>query len=179
MSPLRALAFVVAFGLLAARVNAQTLRIFHIDVESADAALFVMPNGKTLLIDSGGNGKGPRILKAMSDAGVSTIDVFVNSHYHEDHFGGIDEVVDAGTVRTVGEDARPLRPGDTIPLDPLVTITVIGSSGRVIGDTAPVNHCHENDLSVSLLISYAGFKAFFGGDTEKTRRQRLPPGIWS
>jgi hypothetical protein len=36
--------------------GAQTLRIFHIDVEQGDAALVVMPNGKTLLIDSGKNG---------------------------------------------------------------------------------------------------------------------------
>jgi len=191
------------FVLWAQLVQAQTLRIFHIDVESADAALLVMPNGKTLLIDSGGNGKGPRLKRAMDDAGVSQIDVFVNSHYHDDHFGGIDELVDAGTsvlvleafdrgeksrcfsaaqmakdrfadyMRTVGEDARPLRPGDTIALGPLVTITVIGSSGRVIGDTAPVSHCHENDLSVSLLISFAGFKAFFGGDTEKTTEAKI------
>src|SRR5687768_9882645 len=85
------------FVLWAQLVQAQTLRIFHIDVESADAALLVMPNGKTLLIDSGGNGKGPRLKRAMDDAGVSQIDVFVNSHYHDDHFGGIDELVDAGT----------------------------------------------------------------------------------
>jgi hypothetical protein len=43
------------------------MRIFHIDVESADAALLVMANGKTLLIDSGGNGKGLRLKRAMDD----------------------------------------------------------------------------------------------------------------
>ena len=69
----------VVFVLWAQLVQAQTLRIFHIDVESADATLLVLPNGKTLLIDSGGNGKGPRLKRAMDDVGVSQIDVFVNS----------------------------------------------------------------------------------------------------
>ena len=69
--------------------TAQTLRIFNIDVEQADAALIVMPNGKTLLIDSGKNGHGSRIRNVMQQAGVTQIDAFVASHYHEDHFGGI------------------------------------------------------------------------------------------
>lgn len=31
----------------------QTLRIYHIDVEQADATLFVSPSGRTMLVDSG------------------------------------------------------------------------------------------------------------------------------
>jgi beta-lactamase superfamily II metal-dependent hydrolase len=75
---------------------AQTLRIYHIDVEQADAALLVMPNGKTLLIDSGKNNMGQRIRNAMQQAGVTQIDAFIDSHYHEDHYGGIDDLVDMG-----------------------------------------------------------------------------------
>lgn len=135
--------------------------IYNIDVEQADAALLVMPNGKTLLIDSGKNGHGQRVKTVMDRAGVTKIDVFVASHYHEDHYGGIDDLVDMGVpvleafdrgdkdfvssdtkkqktykdyMRTVGEDARPLRRGDAISLDPLVTITCIGSGGVVIGE---------------------------------------------
>jgi competence protein ComEC len=173
--------------------SAQTLRIYHIDVEQADAALVVMPNGKTLLIDSGKNGHGSRIKAVMALAGVTQIDAFVNSHYHEDHFGGIDDLVNMGIsvletydrgkkefvdeqdsekptfedyMAAVGEDAHALRPGDTIDLDPLVTVRCIAASGFVIGeaDGPPPTH-EENDLSVSILLTFAGFKAFFGGDT--------------
>ena len=177
------------------RAEAQTLRIYQIDVEQADAALVVMPNGRTLLIDSGKNGHGPRIHHVMQQAGVTQIDAFVNSHYHEDHFGGIDDLVDMGVsvlkaydrggksccvstskkrqktfkdyMRTVGEYAMPLRPGDMINLDPLVTVTTISSGGDVIGETNPMHGPDENNLSVSLLITFGGFKAFFGGDIEK------------
>src|SRR5687768_1930230 len=179
--------------LFAGPLSAQTLRIYNIDVEQADAALLVMPNGKTLLIDSGKNGHGQRVKAVRDRAGVTTIDAFVASHYHEDHYGGIDDLVDMGVpvleaydrgdkgfvpqttkqqqtykdyMRTVGEDARPLRRGDTISLDPLVTITCIGSGGVVIGETTPIPADEENDLSVSLLITFDGFRAYFGGDTE-------------
>jgi beta-lactamase superfamily II metal-dependent hydrolase len=175
-------------------VSAQTLRIFHIDVEQADAALIVMPNGKSLLIDSGNNGHGKRIKKVMDQAGVTQIDAFVASHYHADHFGGVHELVEDDEIsilesfdrgrrdlvpaedktktrykeymRTVGEDAIGLRPGDTINLDPLVTVRCIASSGAVLGASA-VSSSDENDLSVSLLIEFAGFKAYFGGDTHE------------
>jgi len=171
----------------------QTLRIYHIDVEQADAALVVMPNGKTLLIDSGKNGHGSRIKAVMDLAGVTQIDAFVNSHYHEDHFGGIDDLVNMGVtvheaydrgkkefvdesdldngtfedyMAAVGEDAHALRPGDTINLDPLVTVTCVAASGLVTGEPdGPPPSTDENELSVSLVLSFAGFKALFGGDT--------------
>ena len=76
--------------------------------------------------------------------------------------------------RTVGEDAHPLRPGDTIALDPLVTITCIASGGVAIGegeDGAPA--AEENDMSVALLITFRGFKAFYGGDTEAPTETKI------
>jgi competence protein ComEC len=185
---------------LAGAATAQTLRIYNVDVEQADATLLVMPNGKTLLIDSGKNGHGRRIKAVMDKAGVTHIDAFVASHYHEDHYGGIDDLVDMGVpvlasydrgdkgflpdtttnqktfkdyMRAVGEDARPLRRGTTIVLDPLVTITCIGSGGVVIGETRPIPADEENDLSVSLVVSFAGFRAYFGGDTEASTEAKL------
>ena len=176
--------------LFASAAWAQTLRIYQIDVEQADSALVVMPNGKTLLIDSGKNGMGKRIKAVMDTAGVTQIDAFVDSHYHEDHFGGIDDLknlnvpilesydrgrrdlVPAGDktkgtykdyMQAVGEDAHALKPGDTINLDPLVSVTCISSSGLVVGDTATTPaSSEENDLSVSILLNFRGFKAFFG-----------------
>ena len=183
--------------------SGQTLRIYNIDVEQADAALIVMPNGKTLLVDSGKNGEGGRVKAVMDKAGVTTIDAFVDSHYHEDHFGGIDDLVDMGVqvlesydrgdkdflpaskkaqktfkdyMRTVGEDAITLHRGDTINLDPLVTVTCISSGGVVVGEANPVPGAEENDLSVSLLLTFDGFRAFFGGDIEQPTEAKIAAG---
>ena len=76
----------VSFFLFQATAQAQNLRIFHIDVEQADATLIVSPSGDTLLVDSGKNGHGARIKAVMDEAEVNQIDHYVTTHYHEDHF---------------------------------------------------------------------------------------------
>ena len=201
----RRILFAVAVSLcLASLASAQTLRIYHIDVEQADSALVVMPNGRTLLIDSGKNGHGKRIKAVMDQAGVTRIDAFVDSHYHEDHFGGIDDLKNLGVpilesydrgrkdtvsasdkskptykdyMQAVGEDAHALKPGDVLTLDPLVTVTCISSSGVVINDPSPTPaSSEENDLSVSLLLTFGGFKAFFGCDTEAPTEAKIAAG---
>lgn len=76
--------------------QAQRLKICHIDVDQADATLFIAPNGSTLLVAAGENGKGRAIKKILDLEGINRIDYFVNTHYHKDHYGGIDELVNAG-----------------------------------------------------------------------------------
>jgi competence protein ComEC len=194
-----ALALVLLAG-VAHRAVAQTLRIYHIDVDQASATLFVSPAGHTLLVDSGKNGHGARILAALARAGVDSIDYFVDTHYHEDHYGGIDEVVDAGIPvgtaydrgdkehlppsrldstykgydRTVGHNATPLTRGRPIPLDPLMTVTCTNAGGVVLGESDPPKHAgEENDMSIGLLIVYDGFRYWIGGDTERSTEVKM------
>jgi competence protein ComEC len=173
-------------------VSQTTLRIYHIDVNQADATLLVSPSGNTLLIDSGDNGDGPEIKAVMDSAGVTSIDHFVCTHYHADHYGGIDDLVNAGvTVGTaydradkpyvstttlgsdtyedyddaVGADATPLRRRHTIELDPDVSVVCLAHGGAVLGEVNPVvTGDEENDMSIVLLIEYGDFRYFTGGD---------------
>jgi beta-lactamase superfamily II metal-dependent hydrolase len=189
-----ALGLALALG-MAGHAGAQTLRIYHIDVDQAAATLFVAPGGRTLLVDSGKNGHGSRIRAILQLAGVTRIDHFVATHYHEDHYGGIDEVVAAGipigtahdrgdkaflppekltdddTYRdydtAVGHSAHHLTRGETIDLDPLMTVTCISSGGVVLGENDPPQPGgEENDMSIGLLITFRGFRYWVGGDTE-------------
>ena len=65
--------------------QAQRLKIYHIDVDQADATLFIAPNGSTLLVDAGENGKGRAIKQILDREGINRIDDFVNTHYHKHH----------------------------------------------------------------------------------------------
>ena len=178
----------------AAGLQAQDLRIYHIDVDQADATLFVTPTGRTLLVDSGKNGHGQRLKGVMDEAGVTRIDFFVATHYHEDHYGGIDDLVNLGVTvgqsfdrgdkecclsnskknqktfkdyqQAVGDDAIQLSRGDTIPLDSGITVMCVSSGGVVIGEDPPVTAEDENDASVSLQITFGDFQYFVGGDIE-------------
>ena len=148
--------FLITSGFITT-ASAQNLHIYHIDVEPADATLFVSPSNRTLLVDSGKNGHGDRLMSAMNEAAVTQIDAFVCTHYHEDHYGGIDDLINnhqvavlesydrgeknyipaskrnsttfPGYTNAVGEDAIILRPGDEIQFDPEIRVTCISSSG--------------------------------------------------
>lgn len=198
---LRGSVFMLAFWTAASTAAAQTLRIYHIDVDQADATLIVAPGGKTLLVDSGRNGHGGRIRDVMAAAGVTRIDFFVATHYHEDHYGGIDEVVHAGVTvgtaydrgdkaflpasrltsatykgydRAVGHRALHLTRGETIPLDPLMTVTCITSGGVVLGEQdPPVTGGDENDMSIGLLVTFGAFRYWVGGDVEEPTEAKI------
>lgn len=187
-------------GLWAGSAGAQHLRIYHVDVDQGDATLFVSPSGRTLLVDSGKNGHGPRIRAVMDEAGVASIDHFVATHYHEDHYGGIDDLVEAGVAvanaydrgdkafvpvskrsqatftdyeEAVGSGATHLMRGETIPLDPEMLVTCIASGGVVLGEEDPEPGSTENDLSVALLVQYGGFRYFVGGDIEHVTEEKI------
>lgn len=177
------------------------LRVYHIDVEQGDATLLVSPGGHTMLVDSGKNGHGSRIKAVMERAGVSQIDVFVDTHYHEDHYGGIDDLVrDLGVpvletydrgdksclpstklddpthkdyLGSVGEDAIHLTRGKTIPFDAAIEVKCVSSGGVVDGEENPVTGVNENDMSISLLVTYGRFTYLLGGDIEKPTEAKI------
>jgi competence protein ComEC len=72
------------------------LHAYFIDVDGGQSTLFVTPEGKSLLIDTGWAGNNGldagRIAAAAKDAGISKIDFVLLTHYHADHTGGVPEL---------------------------------------------------------------------------------------
>lgn len=63
----------VSLFLCAIGCQAQQLKIYHIDVDQADATLFSAPNGSTLLVDAGETGKGWVIKKIRDLDGINRL----------------------------------------------------------------------------------------------------------
>ncbi len=94
------------------------LRISMVDVEGGAASLFLTPEGKTLLIDTGwppGMGNWPRmgetpaapttssadrIAAAAQALGITRIDYLLMTHYHVDHAGGVRALLEKLPVDT-------------------------------------------------------------------------------
>ena len=102
-------------GLLAGAAPApetrKSLQIYFVDVEGGQATLFVTPEGKSLLIDTGwpgNNGRDAnRIAAAAKDAGIKKIDFVLITHYHDDHVGGAPQLaakIPVGTFIDHGEN---------------------------------------------------------------------------
>jgi competence protein ComEC len=104
--------------LLAAPVAARddALQMVSIDVEGGGGTLFVTPDGKSLLIDTGNpevsraTGDHPsseRIVAAAHALGAKKIDYLLTTHYHGDHIGGLEGLlarIPIGTVIDHGDN---------------------------------------------------------------------------
>ena len=140
------------------------LHIYFIDVEGGQATLFVPDGGESLLIDTGWPDResrdAKRIAAALKMAGRSRIDDVLITHYHDDHVGGVPQLVqlvpvgtfidhgpnrelDHGqtekgateyqkTLRATGAGHVIARPGDILPVRGLEVLAV-SADGNVLG----------------------------------------------
>jgi competence protein ComEC len=81
--------------------NGDVMSVHFIDVGQGDCELVVSPSGENMLIDAGKTDAGDDVVSYISSLGISCIDVFVASHYHEDHIGGSHDVFEAFDVESV------------------------------------------------------------------------------
>ena len=182
------LGFLLTFGVLA-----QQLEIHHINVGQADATLIKSPTGVTMLIDGGNTGNGTNIIRPyLTSLGITSLNYVVCSHYHADHIGGLDEVINGmgvsniGSVYDRGRDA-PLPTtiaftdyetaanstgrrykvalGQILDLGGGVTMKCVATDGEVLNyGVVPGATGSENDLSIGWLLNYNSFQYFTGGD---------------
>ncbi len=145
---------------------AKTLDLYFIDTEGGQATLVVAPSGQSLLIDTGYTGFGGRdtlrIAAAAKDAGVKKIDTLLITHFHDDHVGGVANLLDRLQVVTYLDHGPSIEThaypapyaaafakgqhkvvvaGDKIPIKDL-DVTVVAGAGKVIsGKGEPNPYC--------------------------------------
>ncbi|HEY7336229.1 MAG TPA: MBL fold metallo-hydrolase [Bryobacteraceae bacterium] len=118
---MRHLSLVAICVLASVPVFAQTrgsgaLTIYVIDVEGGNSTLFVSPARESLLIDTGNAGAAAardagRIMEAIHDAGLNQIDHLIITHWHGDHFGGLQELAAKIPIKEFIDHGPNAQPG--------------------------------------------------------------------
>ncbi|MCX6696938.1 MAG: MBL fold metallo-hydrolase [Methanoregula sp.] len=156
------------------------MTISFIDVGQGDSELVQTPSGKVILIDAGPTGSGSKVVEYLQDLGISTIDVIVATHPHQDHIGGMAAVLNAFTVKQFVDSGYPqttstyenmlnliyeknipfqtVKIGDTIALDPAVSVQVLNPQDNFSDDI--------NQNSVILKIIHGKTTFLFAGDAD-------------
>ncbi len=164
-----------------------------IDVGQGDSLLLITPDGKSMLVDGGGLGGGPRpvaqefdigeevVSPALWARGIRHLDVVALSHAHSDHMGGLPAVLRNfhPTELWVGNNPH------SAPYDALlqqaanlgVRTRSLGAGDRLGLGAAQVNvlaplpgyqpgSAPANNDSMVLRVAYRGTSVLFEGDAE-------------
>ena len=157
------------------------LRVSFIDVGQGDSEFIELPNGETLLIDAGTNETGADVVNYIESLGYSSIDYVVGTHPHEDHIGGLDDVIrtfDIGSVYMpkVTADTKTFEDVlDAVDEKGLTINTAKAGVTLVDGDRlsvkmlAPVldEYDNTNDYSAVIKVVYGDTSFLFTGDAEE------------
>ncbi len=161
-----------------ANANAEgAVSFVFLDVGQGDAILVSTSDGHHMLVDGGTCAAGPGVVARLAELGVERLDVVVSTHPHEDHIGGlvdvldavpVGRVVDSGKVHTSAAYERYLtaidqkgipfslgRANDWFRLG-IATVRILWPAGALAEDV--------NDASVVLRIDYGESSALLTGD---------------
>lgn len=161
--------------ILGASVNAE-LTVHYIDVGQGDAEL-LQSGGHNMLIDAGPTSAGYAVVNYLKNKGVTSLDVVVSTHPHEDHIGGMVDILNTFTVGLYVDNGEThtsktyedvmsklnkkqipyaeVTSGKNIPFADGITVQVMGPSS-LAGDL--------NEDSVVLKVTDGSEKFLFMGD---------------
>lgn len=157
------------------------MRVHFIDVGQGDCSFIELGNGQTMLIDAGNPEDGENIVEYINDLQYADIDYVVATHPHDDHIGGMAEVLEAfpvekmympNTVHTSYSFEHLLNVIEEkdIDLNVAKTGTSILNSGPIdIDILSPVQeeYSEMNNYSAVVRIIYGESSFLFTGDAEK------------
>ncbi len=170
------------------------LKIYCIDVNTGSSALIISPTNKYVLIDAGMTNYGSStVYPYLHNLGITHLDYTIATHYHEDHIGGMDEVIYAlsgygrndsilnycydrgdstppsndiytGYTSAASSKRRVIGLDETLNLGGGAFMFCIARNGHVMNGTGVTPSTGENYRSCAFILVYCNFRFYIGGD---------------
>lgn len=162
------------------------LLIHFIDVGQGDSTLIVFPNKEVALIDAGTIARRKEVVEYIEKQNIKRIDYLIGTHPHEDHIGGLPEII---RNFEIGKVYLPNKTNNTAIFEELLNeiknhnlkITEAKAGLNIIDDRdlrftimAPsMEYSSINDSSIVTKIVYKDFSTIITGDAEKESESNM------
>ena len=158
--------------------DGEKLQIWFLDVGQADSIL-IQNGDANMLIDAGNNEDGKKLVSYFQSLGIETFQYVIGTHAHEDHIGGMDDIIDNFDIDTFYmPDAITTTATFESVLDSLEakniafqtpSIDSIFKLGNATIDVLYVgtDDSDLNNTSIVLKLTYGNTSVLFMGDAEK------------
>ena len=157
------------------------LVVHFIDVGQGDSTFIQFPNGDTSLIDGGTRNSGAKVVKYLKELNIDHIDYLIATHPHEDHIGGLPDVIrnfDVGKVYMPDKTANTLIFEELLKAIKAKDLKIsIAKGGDAIIDEANIkflilapnrnDYENTNDFSIVTKVNYGSTSLIITGDAEK------------
>lgn len=165
---------------------ANGLVVRFLDVGQGDSIFITLPDGSSMLIDTGAKSVGGSVVAIIRELGVKKIDRLILTHPHEDHIGGATAVLKAFDI---GQVWMPRASHTTQTYeDLLLSIEAKGlgideaKAGKVLMDNGNLKawflnpsraYDNLNNCSAVLALKYGDKTFLFEGDAEKEAEEAM------
>ncbi len=160
------------------------LEIYYLDVGQADSIL-IRHLDNNVLIDAGNNADGKLLVEYFNSLGINHFDYVIGTHAHEDHIGGMDDIIDnfridhfymPGVITTTKTfedvldslDAKKIK-FETPQIDSIINLGDLKISILYVGD----DKTDLNNTSIVLKLYYGDTSYLFTGDATSEVEKKI------
>jgi len=154
------IASLTGFYLLTANSD---LRVAFLDVGQGDASVVELPDGKTIVVDTGKTGK--EVSSYLRYRGKNVIDSLLLTHGDSDHVGGLTHLIDSFRIRHLWDNGRIFYSDGLL--------RSFKEKGTSIRHLRRGDRISTKDMSILVLHPYNSFYTFYGDEASSENNDSL------